>query len=106
MNVTTYSYDAMNRETGDDQRGRDRRWPASTTNVYDKGGNQVTSTDPDDETTTTTYDAMDRESTVEDADGGVTTYTYDNDGRLVYADRPRSAIITTFLYDAIASRPK
>ena len=39
----------------------DRR---NTTYTYDEAGNQVTSTDPDNDTTTTTYDALDRTSTV------------------------------------------
>ena len=60
-NVTTYSFDAMNRETGmTDAAGS--AIAGVTTNTYDAAGNEVTSTDPDNFTTTTTFDAMDRQS--------------------------------------------
>ena len=70
------------------------------TYTYDKAGNQVTSTDPDNDTTTTTYDALDRQSTVKTPDGGVTTYVYDNDGRLYVLVDPVGNR-TTFLYDSL-----
>ena len=79
--LTTYSFDAMNRETGMTN-AAGTGLAGITTYGYDAAGNQTTVTDAADETTTTTYDALDRVSTVEDADTGVTTYAYDNDGRL------------------------
>ena len=61
-----------------------------TTNSYDAGGNQVTTTDPDNFTTTTTYDAMDRVCTVKNPDGSVTSYAYDSGGQSEHADRTRT----------------
>lgn len=98
-NVTTYSYDAMNRETGETDAAGTSAVGVNTF-TYDKAGNQITSTDPDNDTTTTTYDAMDRQSTVTDPDGGVTTYVYNADGELnVLVDPVGNR--TTFLYDSI-----
>jgi RHS repeat-associated protein len=97
--VNTYSYDEMNRETGEtNAAGTDMA--GTTTNVYDKGGNETSTTNPADETTTTTYDAMDRVSTVEDADLGITTYAYTEDGQLYTLKDPDSNI-TTYAYNAI-----
>ena len=99
QNVTTYSLDAMNRETGmTDAAGSSIA--GVTTNTYDAAGNEVTTTDPDGYTTTTTFDAMDRQGTVKNPDGGITTYVYDNDGRLhVLVDPVNNR--TTFAYDAL-----
>ncbi len=73
--VTTYSYDAMNRETGMTT-AAGTAIAGLTTFTFDKAGNQVTSTDADNNTTTTTYDALDRQATVKTPDGGITTYGY------------------------------
>ena len=54
-NVTTYSFDAMNRETGMTAAAGSAIAGVSTF-TFDKAGNQVTATDPDNDTTTTTYD--------------------------------------------------
>jgi RHS repeat-associated protein len=100
--TTSYSYDAMNRETGTtDAAGSSIA--GVTTFTYDAAGNQITSTDPDNDTTTTTYDALDRVSTVKDPDGGLTTYTYDNAGRLhVLTDPVGNA--TTYTYNGIGEQ--
>ncbi len=57
-NSTTYSYDAMNRETGMTT-AAGSAIAGVTTYGYDSGGNQTTETAPTGYTTTTTYDALD-----------------------------------------------
>ena len=84
-NVTTYSYDAMNRETGMTT-AAGTAIAGMTTYGYDAAGNQTTVTNPVSEITTTTYDALDRTSTVKDADGGTTSYVYDALGRRIGID--------------------
>jgi RHS repeat-associated protein len=97
--VTTYSYDQMSRETGEtDAAGTSLA--GVNTYTYDAAGNQVTATDPDDETTTTTYNAMDLESTVTDPDTGTTSYDYNSDGQLSVLIDPVGNR-TTFMYDPL-----
>jgi len=98
-NETTYSYDAMNRETGITT-AAGSAIAGVTTYGYDAGGNQTTETDPTGYTITTTYDALDRVATVENADDAVTTYSYDNAGRLHVLTDPDSNA-TTFTYNAL-----
>ena len=98
-NQTTYSYDGMNRVTGEtDAAGS--LIVGVTTNTYDAGGNEVTTTNPDNFTTTTTYDAMDRVSTVKNPDGSVTSYTYDSGGNLHTLTDP-DGNTTTYGYDVL-----
>jgi RHS repeat-associated protein len=98
-NETTYTLDAMNRETGMTT-AAGSAIAGTTTYGYDAAGNQTTETDPTGYTITTTYDAMDRTATVENADGAVTTYSYDNAGRLHVLTDP-NANPTTFTYNAL-----
>jgi RHS repeat-associated protein len=101
MNIT-YSYDAMNRETGMTN-AAGTGMAGLTTLVYDTGGNQTSDTNAADQTTTTTYDAMDRVSTVEDADDGTTTYAYTSSGQLYTLADPDNNT-TTYGYNAIGEQ--
>ena len=98
-NVTTNSYDAMNRLIGTTNAAGTTIAGVSTF-TYDKAGNQVTSTDPDHNTTTTTYDALDRQSSAETPDSGFTTFVYDNAGRMIALIDPMGNH-TTFAYDSL-----
>ena len=98
----TYSYDAMNRETGMTN-AAGTGMAGVTTIVYDKGGNQTSDTNAADETTTTTYDAMDRVSTVEDADDGNHDLHLHVDGQLYTLTDPDSNT-TTYAYNAIGEQ--
>jgi RHS repeat-associated protein len=100
--AATYSFDAMNRETGMTS-AAGTAMAGVTTMGYDAAGNQTTVTNPADETTTTTYDALDRVSTVENADTGSTTYVYDHDGRLQVLIDPDSNR-TTYSYNSVGDQ--
>ena len=85
-NVTTYSYDAMNRETGEtDAEGSSIA--GISTYTYDAAGNQITSTNPDNHTTTTTYDALNRAISTTHPDGTSETMRYDLVGRMTLDEK-------------------
>ena len=73
-----------------------------TTNTYDAGGNQITTTDPD-RSPRRQHDAMDRVSTVKNPDGEVTSYAYDSGGRLYTVTDPNGNT-TTYGYDVLTVR--
>jgi RHS repeat-associated protein len=96
--LTTYAYDALNRQTG-------ATWTVSSvvTNVqtftYDAASNQLTAADANG-AYTMAYDALNRETSVQEPFGQALTYTYDAAGnRTVVQDSQGGT--TTSVYDAL-----
>ncbi len=99
-NVTTYSFDAMNRETG-----TTNALGGITTYTYDSGGNLIEDQEPtpSGQTARTTYyayDSMNRPTTITDPLGYQTVYKYDGDGNLISTTDPMGRITTT-TYNAL-----
>ncbi len=99
-NVTTYAYDAANREISElDPNPSDGSATGGPLTVYafDAAGNLYSETDPDDNTTTYGYDALGREpsETAPHTTGtGVTSYVFDGDGNVVQTTDPDGNVIT------------
>ena len=87
-NTTTFSFDAVNRETGMTDALHD-----ITTYVYDSGGNLIKDQEPTPAGQTAeprhyAYDSMNRLTTVTDPLGYQTIYGYDGDSNLVTVKDP------------------
>ena len=94
-NVTSYAYDALNRQMTMTNAAGDL-----TMTTYDPNSNVKTVTAPNLNVTTYTYDALDRVTRVDDSVGPVATYSYDNVGnRLTQKDGNDDGTANT--YDTI-----
>ncbi len=95
VNLTSLSYDALNRRTStvDAMDGH-------TGTAYDAVGNTVTLTNTRGYTTTWQYEGMNRVSTMRDALGGATSYAYDGNGNRTDITDPLG-VVTHMDYNAL-----
>ena len=94
-NVTTYAYDAINRQIS----VTDAISHTSTT-AYDKVSNVTSTTNALNQTTTYQYDAANRRTVVIDSGSNTTTSTLDHDGNTTKVTDPTSQVMT-MSYDAL-----
>ena len=87
--VTTYTYDKLNRLTGEN----------NISYTYDNAGNRLTKKDQTG-TTTYTYDQRNR-LTQESKNGTIITYSYDNNGNLISESNG-----TRYTYDPLTVLPR
>jgi RHS repeat-associated protein len=94
-NVTTYRYDAVNRQIKMVNAAGD-----TTITTYDPFGNVKTISAPNGNVTTYTYDALNRRIQAADSDGPVSTMSYDSVGNVV-GRTDGDGNLTSFTYDAL-----
>lgn len=91
--ATTYTYDALDRQTSISQPGVDENGNAAaitTSTTYNWEGKPLTTVDANGKTTMYTYNQRGLLQTTTDAKGGVTAYYYDTAGRKIAEVSPQN----------------